>query len=196
MGLIRKLMIETRNRLDRKEERSAEIAKLFFSHLPEDVKKVFIFAGVDSEVQTLGIIEELIKKGIRVYCPKVCVRDIHFFEVSSLSDLQPGYHRIPEPAVEEEDRDLEKIAAEKAVDPTDTPDCLMVMPGVVFDETGGRMGYGAGMYDRYLAKHPCRKIGLAYEIQVRESPLYLKPTDIRVDALITEKCYRSWDHQS
>ena len=193
MGLIRKLMIEARNRLDNKEERWEAINKSFFEYLPDTVKQVFIFGSYNSEVSTDALITELLRRNITVACPKVVARDIHFFTISALSDMKPGYHQIPEPDVQEEGRDIEEIFAEKEVFPADDASCLMVVPGVVFDEEGGRMGYGAGMYDRYLSVHPCRKLGLAYEIQVRDK-LSLKDTDVRIDALITEKKIRQWDH--
>ena len=189
MGLIRKLVLEARNRLPEREERDRKICESFFSELPEEIGTVFIYAGFGTEVSTTGIREELLRRGITVCCPKVVDRDIHFFRIRDNSDLQPGYFSIPEPVIENGDRDFEEIIAEEAVEPWEGPDCLMVMPGAVFDEEGGRYGYGAGMYDRYLMNHPCRKLALAYEVQVRDKPLYLKPTDIRIDALLTEERY-------
>ena len=190
MGMIRKLILEARDRLDRKEERNNLIFRRFFNVLPKETERVFIFVGTGSEASTLPIIEKLLDMGISVFCPKVIGRDIEFFEIKALSDLAPGRYNIPEPDVEEPGRLIEEIVEEKAAYPDDSISCLMVMPGVVFDETGGRMGYGAGMYDRYLENRPCFKIALAYEVQVREKPLVLMPTDVKIDALITERCLR------
>lgn len=193
MGLLRKLMIELRNRLEEKDERNRKINESFFEFLPEEVTKVFIYAGFGSEVPTNEIREELLRRGISVCCPKVIDGNIQFFQIREMSDFAPGYHNIPEPRIEEEGKDLETVISEKAVFPTDSSDCLMVMPGVAFDREGGRFGYGAGMYDRYLMAHPCRTLALAYEIQVREKPLELKETDVRMNALITEKEVRIFD---
>lgn len=192
MGMIRKLMLEARDRLDRKEERNSLIMRRFFCFLPKETERVFIFAGTGSEVSTLPIIERLLEEGISVFCPKVIGRNIEFFRIGSVSDLVPGVHNIPEPDIAEEGRPIEDIIREKAVYPDDSPACLMVMPGVVFDEDGGRMGYGAGMYDRYLEHRPCYKVALAFEVQVCEKPLVLRTTDVPIDALITERCVRKW----
>ena len=186
MGLTRKLMIEMRNRVEGREEKNHRIFEFFMELLPEETEKVFIYVGAGSEVSTAAIRGELLARGIKLFCPKVVDGNVYFFPVLSPSDLKSGYHKIPEPDVEEEGRDIQEIIEEKSVTPTDTPDCLMVMPGVVFDEQGGRLGYGAGMYDRYLQKHPCRKVALAFEVQVRKKPLPLKPTDVPVDILVTE----------
>ncbi len=187
MGLIRKLMLEARNRLEGREEKDEAIYERFFTELSDEVKTVFIYAGFGSEVSTTKIRETLLSRGITVCCPKVVDKDIYFFPIGKISDLEPGYFNIPEPVIGEDGRDIQEVIAEKAMEPSDTPDCLMVIPGSVFDEHGGRYGYGAGMYDRYLISHPCRKLALAYEIQVRPKPLSLKPTDVRVDALLTEE---------
>ena len=43
---------------------------------------------------------------------------------------------------------------------------LMAVPGVVFDENGGRIGYGKGYYDRILSEARCRVVALAFDFQV------------------------------
>ncbi len=69
------------------------------------------------------------------------------------------------------------------------PDVLL-MPLSVFDERCGRMGYGAGFYDRYIDKaaHGGRKpllIGLAFETQ-RVDDVPMEPHDQYLDAIVTE----------
>jgi 5-formyltetrahydrofolate cyclo-ligase len=56
-----------------------------------------------------------------------------------------------------------------------------------FDRTGGRIGYGAGYYDRFLAKNPnLRKIGIAFSCQEYEN-LPVDENDIPMDYIITEE---------
>ena len=65
------------------------------------------------------------------------------------------------------------------------------MPGVAFDENGGRLGHGGGYYDRFLAQLPPETllIGVAYEWQVLpEVPL--AEWDVPLDFLVTEKRQR------
>jgi 5-formyltetrahydrofolate cyclo-ligase len=55
-----------------------------------------------------------------------------------------------------------------------------------FDRKGGRIGYGAGYYDRFLSKNPgLRKIGIAFACQEVDN-LPVDENDIRMDAIITE----------
>jgi 5-formyltetrahydrofolate cyclo-ligase len=66
---------------------------------------------------------------------------------------------------------------------------LMILPGLAFDKSGARIGYGGGFYDRFLEKYPesasC-KISLAYDFQVYDQ-LEIEDFDERVDGIITEK---------
>ena len=65
------------------------------------------------------------------------------------------------------------------------PDFLLV-PLLAFDRRGGRIGYGAGYYDRTLAMLPGRfRLGVAYAAQeLDEVPT--GPYDARLDAVATE----------
>jgi 5-formyltetrahydrofolate cyclo-ligase len=65
---------------------------------------------------------------------------------------------------------------------------IALIPGVAFDEKGGRIGMGDGFYDRLIPKLPVttRKVALAFEDQVL--PLVpIEAHDRSVDIIITEK---------
>ena len=60
------------------------------------------------------------------------------------------------------------------------------MPGVAFDKSFHRIGYGGGFYDRYLEKHQnLQKIAVAFEYQLLET-VPAEAFDICPDQLITE----------
>lgn len=73
----------------------------------------------------------------------------------------------------------------KTLNPT-----IMIMPLAGFDRHGGRLGYGAGHYDRAIArlvasgKKP-RLIGLAFNIQMVDR-VATEPHDQMLDMIITE----------
>jgi 5-formyltetrahydrofolate cyclo-ligase len=48
---------------------------------------------------------------------------------------------------------------------------LVVVPGVVFDQQGHRLGYGRGFYDRALTEctRNCVKVGFAFDFQLIET---------------------------
>ena len=60
---------------------------------------------------------------------------------------------------------------------------IILVPVVGFFDTY-RMGYGKGYYDRYLSKSSALKIGVAFDVQ--ETKFDVKPTDIKLDMIITE----------
>jgi 5-formyltetrahydrofolate cyclo-ligase len=64
-----------------------------------------------------------------------------------------------------------------------------IIPGLAFDAQGGRLGYGAGIYDGILveARKQTPKIAICYDWQVLDDPLPLEPHDIRMDWIVTEK---------
>ena len=67
---------------------------------------------------------------------------------------------------------------------------VLVVPMLAFDARGHRLGYGAGHYDRTLAKlrpdGPVTAIGFAFEAQRVAEPLPIEPTDQPLDMVVTE----------
>jgi 5-formyltetrahydrofolate cyclo-ligase len=62
---------------------------------------------------------------------------------------------------------------------------VMFCPLLGFTGAGGRIGYGAGFYDRWLAENPPRlAIGLAWDCQLEED-LPIEPHDVPLHAVIT-----------
>ena len=134
------------------------------------------FVSYGSEISTLDIIEEALKSGKKVYVPKVYCRqdgtEMRFYRIMSIEELKPGYRGIPEPADGSEEYRYSDSVAERT---------LMLMPGVAFDGYRGRLGYGKGFYDRYLADRTGlrqRTIAVGYRCQMVEK-LPEEETDIR-----------------
>ena len=92
-----------------------------------------------------------------------------------MADLSPGYKGIPEPGP----------WCRKA--PVPFEETLVIVPGIAFDRSGGRIGYGGGYYDTYLAgKTKCIKAAAAYSMQITEQ-IPTEPSDVKMDLIITEK---------
>lgn len=63
----------------------------------------------------------------------------------------------------------------------------ILVPGVAFDRQGGRLGFGGGYYDRFLAEDPGTvTLGVGFECQL-EATLPHEPHDRGVHFIITEK---------
>ena len=147
----------------------------------KESRTVFIYVDFRSEVKTRELIGKMFEMGKRVVVPVTLLaeRDLLPVYINNLtSDLAPGYASIPEPV--ESIRKTQRVAPE-TID-------LIFLPGSVFDERGGRMGYGGGFYDRFVSVKAPRslRVGLAYEIQmVERAPLH--DHDEYMDRVITEK---------
>ena len=65
---------------------------------------------------------------------------------------------------------------------------IAIIPGLVFDEKGARIGLGAGIYDKLIPRLPAttRKVSLAFEDQIIQQ-VPKGSIDRYVDIIITEK---------
>ncbi len=179
----RKKILTARNELDpaqRKTKSSLIRERLLALDEIKANRNIFIYVNFRSEVETLGIIAELLTQGKEVSVPLTRVREKRL-DIVSITDpdkqLVSGYCGIPEPC--------EDLLRTSSVDPGLLD--VIVLPGSVFDLRGGRFGYGGGYYDRLLASIPrAHRLALAFEIQIVDE-LPLQPHDQLMDAIITEK---------
>ena len=140
---------------------------------------VLAYVSFGSEPLTLPFLRAVLESGRTLALPRIdrATRQLALYRVDDLDEqLEPGPWGILEPMP------LRCRPAEAGeLD-------LVLMPGVAFDPRGGRVGYGAGYYDRLLAGWPAPRPGLvagAFDLQVvPEVPVL--PDDHRVDHVVTE----------
>jgi 5-formyltetrahydrofolate cyclo-ligase len=136
---------------------------------------VMVFTSKEKEVNTKPLIMALFRSKNPVVVP-IIVKEDYSLRLSYLRDfsaLVPSTFGVPEP-----------IGSEIPVDAGDISTIILPMLG--FDRAGGRIGYGAGYYDRFLSKNTgLKKIGIAFACQEVES-LPVDENDIRMDTIITE----------
>lgn len=134
---------------------------------------VVLYASFGSEVDTAPIQATARSDGKRLGLPRVVGRNLELREWREDSALVPGRFGIPEPPDEA-----------PQISPTQVD--LIVVPGLVFDHRGARLGYGGGYYDRLLrAALKAYRVGVAFEAQlIRHLPS--TQLDVPVDCLITE----------
>lgn len=164
---------------ERKEKSAAIWGLLKQEEVYQKAQIVLAYMDYRSEVMTTGLVEEILSAGEkRVFVPKVEGMNIQFYEITSLDDLLDGYQGIREPS-----GDKEKLFTEEV---SRGADCLILVPGAVFDRERGRMGYGKGFYDRYLAAFPAlTSVSPAFSCQIaRKVPV--EEHDKRPDMVITE----------
>jgi 5-formyltetrahydrofolate cyclo-ligase len=140
---------------------------------------VLAYAGFGSELQTGDFLRRTLELGKTLLLPRVNreTKSLDIYEVKDLEcDLKPGIWGIREP-----NPDICSPADTRAVD-------FVLVPGVAFDSRGGRLGYGAGFYDRLLANRPSQAciVAGAFEIQMIEH-VPMHEHDVPVDVIVTEQ---------
>lgn len=127
------------------------------------------------EVDTIMIIEELWKLEKRVVVPKCEPKDrsMDFYAFTDFDQLESVYMDLKEPIPTKT-----TYVNPKEID-------VMIVPGIVYDLKGYRIGYGGGYYDRYLENYDGEKISLAFDLQVVQQ-VPKKSYDIPVNLIITE----------
>ncbi|OOM76265.1 putative 5-formyltetrahydrofolate cyclo-ligase [Clostridium puniceum] len=181
--ILRKEILEKRNNIDliKKEEMDKKILDQFYeSKYYKEAEKIFIYISYASEINTKEIINKALKDKKKIYVPRTEFETRHMdaVEIIGLDNLIESKYGILEPSIKE-----------KHIDPNELD--LIVVPGVAFDRNGGRMGYGAGFYDRYFKKinkeniSRIVKLALAYELQMLDK-VPMNARDVPVDYIITE----------
>jgi len=134
---------------------------------------VGIYSAQGSEANPALFVESWRERGGRFAWPRVEGDLLHFHLSEGVDRLSPGFRGIQEPL------------ADTPASTVDTLD-LLVVPGLAFDRTGGRLGQGGGHYDRVL-KSRTRPftVGIAYASQLVPS-VPMESDDQRVDCVITE----------
>lgn len=174
---------------------------------------ILVYSAIRSEVDLSGFCEQAWRDGKALYFPRVELATMEFYRVDSPAQLVRGSFSVMEPRMKPPQ--AEEAAAEE--------DCLyaksawagtkrsapVLVPGVAFSRSGGRLGYGGGYYDRYLASHPqLMPIGVCFAAQLvgeaeksvalplawEGAALTMEAHDRRMDRIVTE-C-GVWEHGS
>lgn len=182
---LRKEYLKRRQRLSAgmQEDLSNKIARQFFDFLPEHLFTIHIYLPIreKQEVDTWPVIRKLWDKGINTVVPMTDIGNttLTSWVLTPETTLQDNIWGIPEP---------------QGADYVDNEVIeLVILPLLVFDENGYRVGYGKGFYDRFLStfEAPPVKVGLSYFDPV-PSIADISDYDIRMDYCITPSRLFVW----
>lgn len=138
--------------------------------------RIGLFAALGDEIPTRLLFEDARKAGRECLFPRCLDRGLlDFARVDAWSDLAPGNLGVLEPGAGRPSEPLTRFD-------------LLFVPGLAFDVTGGRLGRGAGYYDRTLSNVRADMpflCGLAYAFQVVDR-VPMGTGDVRVDAVACE----------
>lgn len=139
-------------------------------------QRVMFYLAMPKEANVDEAIQAALKLGKEVYVP-VCMSATEMVaaRLQSLEDVTTGVLRIRIPKEGYTTISPEKLEA-------------VFVPGVCFDTKGGRLGMGAGYYDRFLVTVPRKlRLGIAWDWQVQEETLPMEPYDCYMGGVITDK---------
>jgi 5-formyltetrahydrofolate cyclo-ligase len=134
------------------------------------------FMPLKSEINPLPLMRKLAGAGARLALPVIDARGKPLIlRAFTFGDaLNSGQWGIREPKPEA----------------PEVPPDIMLVPLLAFDRTGHRVGYGAGYYDRTIAKFRAMKtvvaVGIAYAAQEIEA-VPITERDARLDLVLTER---------
>lgn len=163
---------------------SAQLAKRLRS-IPRvsEAEHIMAYLAMPKEANVDTFITEALQQGKYVYVP-LCVTKTEMVgvRITSLEDLAKGTLGIRIP------KEPYDIVEPKRLD------CILV-PGLAFDRLGGRMGMGAGYYDRYLQQIAIEKrIGIAWDNQLSQEELPMGIHDEWMHTIVTPSesihCYK------
>jgi len=139
---------------------AASLAEIVLS-LPElaGAKMVLSYAALPAELDPGIAVDGLRSRGTRIAYTRIEAPGLlGMHEVDSEAELIPGPLGIRQPSA-----DAPRVAHE-AID-------AVIVPGVAYDESGRRLGYGGGYFDRLLPllRPDCVRVGVAFDEQILES---------------------------
>ena len=175
---------QARNEQPNKASISRIITEKFFNHpLYQQANTVMCYLHCRSEVQTLARIKTALSQSKKIVIP-YCTKDydgqpkLGLWHLEDLSELVAGTWGILEPSPLQWGK---KEVLPEALD-------LIMVPGVAFDSVGGRLGNGAGYYDRLFntIRSDTSLIAIAYQAQVFPHVI-METHDVYMDSVLTEE---------
>ena len=144
-----------------------------------EAKIALLYVSGDNEVQTKNIIKRAYSYNKIVVLPAFDPKtfEMELMKVDKFAqELKPGPRGVPEPN-----------AGRCKIVPIDRID-IAIIPGIAFDEKGGRIGTGRGYYDRLIPNLAIttRKVALTLEEQIIPQ-VPMESHDKHVDIIITDK---------
>jgi 5-formyltetrahydrofolate cyclo-ligase len=132
-------------------------------------KVIHTYLPFGSEIDVYPLIQILLDKNYTIVCPKALAkRTLENHVLTSLAELEEGRFGTKHPA--------SGIVYTGDID-------LFIVPGIGYDDTFHRLGYGSGYYDTFFASHPGGyKAGICYPFQLGDFPV--EAHDVPLDTVI------------
>ena len=138
-------------------------------------KRIHCYLPMGTEINISPLLAKLLHQKLTIVAPKTLPKSkLQNLVLKSLDEVEKGVFGTTHPAGDdlfEDDFDL------------------IIVPGLAFDLTNHRLGYGGGYYDNFIVNHPhAKKIGIFYPFQEIEK-VPLESHDVRLDEILVNKSF-------
>ncbi len=152
---IRKTILEKRDRLSIAEKLQLDeqlCQKIEALIYEKGAKIIHTYLPFGSEPDIRPLLQRLLDKNYTIICPKALPkRNLQNLVLTSLGELEEGRYGTQHPS--------SGIVHTSDID-------FFIVPGVSFNNSNHRLGYGAGYYDTFFAANPKGyKLGVCYPFQ-------------------------------
>lgn len=181
-NIIRNEILAQRSALEHcfiKDTEEITLKKLVQLEVYQKANTVMLYMDFRNEVPTGKLISDVIASGKRLVLPLTDKDfDIIPYEIISRNGSIADSLSISPLGISEPNPVFCTVIDPSVID-------LVIIPGVAFDNSGNRLGYGKGCYDKFLPllRKDAFKLGLAYDFQVIEC-IPTAPTDIKMDSIL------------
>ena len=154
---LRKQVLQELKSLSKEEKQSMNdwLTEQFFQHpFYKEAKNIATYLSFPHEFQTARLIEQAQKDGKTILIPKTYPHGKMDFVLYEPEKLERNSFGLLEPQGEA------TILKPSQID-------LIHVPGLAFNTSGYRVGYGGGYYDRYLEHFPGHTISTLYPCQIQ-----------------------------
>lgn len=167
---LRNTMLIIRKSVTNKKEKSTTIVeKIKKLDVYKKAKVIALYNSMPDEVNTKLLISVSLNNKI-VLLPKVIDNQMVFIKIDKDTKYTKSTLGILEPIGEEYIGNID----------------LIIVPGIAFDKSLNRLGFGKGYYDKYLRNKDIYKIGICFRKQLIDNVL-VNNLDIPVNLVVTEK---------
>ena len=177
---------------------SRQACEIFLnSSVYQNARNLFLFISTEKEIDTSRLILQAMNDGKRIAVPRVIpgTYNMDFYLLDAVlpleKQLKSGSYNIMEPVTSLMRIDMDQF-------PVRT---VFIVPGLAFSRAGGRLGRGAGFYDRYLSalysrneafRLPAALVGFGFGMQILDF-VPLCSYDIPITHILTEKGFMECD---
>ena len=134
---------------------------------------ILVYVSVGSEIDTKSIIDFSLRSGKKVAVPFCQKNRMDFYEIHSTDELTVFQFGIP--TVDTTYRNKVDL----------TNNTLCIVPALCIDNSGNRLGYGGGYYDRFLSENNVNHVCIVRKDFVIDS-LPAESFDYNISEIITD----------